>query len=45
LSDNAGTRVIAGHDPAVAERFPAFHGQDGVFLLSGLAKPRKGTEW
>jgi glyoxylase-like metal-dependent hydrolase (beta-lactamase superfamily II) len=45
MEQDAGTRVIAGHDPAVAERFPAFHGQDGVFLLSGLAKPRKGTEW
>jgi hypothetical protein len=45
MEQDAGTRVIAGHDPAVAERFPAFHGQDGVFLLSSLAKPRKGTEW
>jgi glyoxylase-like metal-dependent hydrolase (beta-lactamase superfamily II) len=45
MEQDAGTRVIAGHDPVVAERFPAFHGQDGVFLLSGLAKPRKGTEW
>ena len=45
MEQDAGTRVIAGHDPVVAERFPAFQGQDGVFLLSGLAKPRKGTEW
>ena len=44
MEQDAGTRVIAGHDPVVAERFPAFHGQDGVFLLSGLAKPRNGTE-
>jgi glyoxylase-like metal-dependent hydrolase (beta-lactamase superfamily II) len=45
MEQDAGTRVIAGHDPVVAERFPALHGQDGVFLLSGLAKPRNGTEW
>jgi glyoxylase-like metal-dependent hydrolase (beta-lactamase superfamily II) len=44
MEQDAGTRVIAGHDPVVAERFPAFHGEDGVFLLSGLAKPRNGTE-
>jgi glyoxylase-like metal-dependent hydrolase (beta-lactamase superfamily II) len=44
MEQDAGTRVIAGHDPVVAERFPAFHGNDGVFLLSGLAKPRNGTE-
>lgn len=44
MEQDAGTRVIAGHDPVVAECFPAFHGQDGVFLLSGLAKPRNGTE-
>ena len=44
MEQDAGTRVIAGHDPVVAARFPAFHGQDGVFLLSGLAKPRNGTE-
>jgi len=44
MEQDAGTRVIAGHDPVVAECFPAFHGEDGVFLLSGLAKPRNGTE-
>ncbi len=44
MEQDAGTRVIAGHDPVVAECFPAFHGKDGVFLLSGLAKPRNGTE-
>ena len=44
MEQDAGTRVIAGHDPVVAKRFPAFHGQDGVFLLSGPAKPRNGTE-
>jgi glyoxylase-like metal-dependent hydrolase (beta-lactamase superfamily II) len=44
MEQDAGTRVIAGHDPVVAERFPAFHGEDDVFLLSGLAKPRNGTE-
>jgi glyoxylase-like metal-dependent hydrolase (beta-lactamase superfamily II) len=45
MEQDAGTRVIAGHDPVVTRRFPALHGQDGVFLLSGLAKPRNGTEW
>lgn len=44
MEQDAGTRVIAGHDPIVAKCFPAFHGKDGVFLLSGLAKPRNGTE-
>jgi glyoxylase-like metal-dependent hydrolase (beta-lactamase superfamily II) len=44
MEQDAGTRVIAGHDPIVAKYFPAFHGKDGVFLLSGLAKPRNGTE-
>ena len=44
MEQDAGTRVIAGHDPVVTERFPALPGQDGVFLLSGLAKPRNGTE-
>jgi hypothetical protein len=44
MEQDAGTRVIAGHDPVVAGLFPAFHGQGGVFLLSGLAKPRNGTE-
>jgi glyoxylase-like metal-dependent hydrolase (beta-lactamase superfamily II) len=37
MEQDAGTSVVAGHDPAVAERFPAFGGRDGVFLLSGLA--------
>ena len=44
MEQDAGTRVIAGHDPLVAERFPALPGQDDVFLLSGLAKPRNRTE-
>lgn len=44
MEQDAGTRVIAGHDPVVTECFPAFHGEDGVFLLSGLAKPRNETE-
>ena len=45
MEQDAGTRVIAGHDPVVARRFPALHDAGGVFLLSGLAKPRNGTEW
>jgi glyoxylase-like metal-dependent hydrolase (beta-lactamase superfamily II) len=35
MEQDAGTSVVAGHDPAVAQRFPAFGGRDGVFLLSG----------
>jgi len=34
MARDAGTSVIAGHDPAVAERFPPMPGQDGVVLLS-----------
>jgi len=37
MQQDAGTRVIAGHDPLVTERFPAYRGTDGVLLLSGLA--------
>ncbi len=39
MGQDAGTRIVAGHDPAVAERFPAFPGRDNVFLLSGPAAP------
>lgn len=35
MEQDAGTSVVAGHDPAVTERFPALGGRDGVFLLSG----------
>ncbi len=35
LEQDAGTRVVAGHDPRVRDRFPALAGQDGVTLLSG----------
>jgi len=45
MEQDAGTRVIAGHDPVVTERFPALPGRGDVFLLSCLAKPRNGTEW
>lgn len=34
MAQDASTTVIVGHDPAVAERFPTLHGQDGVVLLS-----------
>jgi glyoxylase-like metal-dependent hydrolase (beta-lactamase superfamily II) len=56
MEQDAGTRVIAGHDPAVTRRFPVFDGRDDVFLLSGPdapagpdaldsgATPRNGTE-
>jgi len=37
MEQDAGTRVVAGHDPAVTERFPALDGQSGVFLLSGVS--------
>ena len=43
MEEGAGTRVIAVR-PRGGERFRTFHGQDGVFLQSGLAKPRNGTE-
>jgi glyoxylase-like metal-dependent hydrolase (beta-lactamase superfamily II) len=34
MEQDASTSIIAGHDPAVAERFPTMPGQDGVVLLS-----------
>jgi len=43
MEQDAGTSVVAGHDPAVAERFAALEGRDGVFLLSG-PKPLNETE-
>jgi glyoxylase-like metal-dependent hydrolase (beta-lactamase superfamily II) len=39
MEQDAGTRVIAGHDPLVTERFPAYQGADGVLLLSSPAAP------
>jgi glyoxylase-like metal-dependent hydrolase (beta-lactamase superfamily II) len=39
MEQDAGTRVIAGHDPLVTERFPAYRGTEGVLLLSGPAAP------
>lgn len=44
MEQDAGTRVIAGHDPLVTRRFPALDGQDNVFLLSGQPHPRNRTE-
>jgi hypothetical protein len=35
MGQDAGVRVVAGHDPRVRERFPALGGQDGVLVLSG----------
>jgi glyoxylase-like metal-dependent hydrolase (beta-lactamase superfamily II) len=37
MEQDAGTRVVAGHDPVVTERFPALDGRSGVFLLSGVS--------
>jgi glyoxylase-like metal-dependent hydrolase (beta-lactamase superfamily II) len=34
MAQDAGVSVVAGHDPAVTERFPAFGGRKGVILLS-----------
>ena len=34
MEQDGSTSVVAGHDPAVAERFPATPGQDCVILLS-----------
>jgi glyoxylase-like metal-dependent hydrolase (beta-lactamase superfamily II) len=44
MEKDAGTRVVAGHDPAVLKRFPALPGQEGVILLSGPGKPPNETE-
>jgi glyoxylase-like metal-dependent hydrolase (beta-lactamase superfamily II) len=41
MEQDAGTRVIAGHDPLVTGRFPAYDGADGVYLLSGPAAPHQ----
>lgn len=41
MEQDANTSVVAGHDPAVAGRFPAMHGQDGVVLLSKPTPPNE----
>jgi glyoxylase-like metal-dependent hydrolase (beta-lactamase superfamily II) len=41
MEQDAGTRVIAGHDPLVTARFPACPGADGVYLLSSPAAPHQ----
>ncbi len=42
MEQDAGTRVIAGHDPVVAERFPAFHGRTACSCCP--AWPNRATE-
>jgi hypothetical protein len=44
MGQDAGVRVVAGHDPRVRERFPALGGQDGVLVLSGQEQPHDETE-
>jgi glyoxylase-like metal-dependent hydrolase (beta-lactamase superfamily II) len=44
MAQDAGVSVVAGHDPAVRERFPALPGREGVIVLSGPGEPRTETE-
>ncbi len=44
MEQDAGTRVVAGHDPRVRERFPALGGRRDVTLLSGPVQPHNETE-
>lgn len=44
MEQDPGVSVIAGHDPAVRERFPALPGRDGVIALSGPDQSHKETE-
>jgi glyoxylase-like metal-dependent hydrolase (beta-lactamase superfamily II) len=44
MGQDAGTRVVAGHDPAVRERFPVLPGRDGVIVLSGPDHSHNETE-
>ena len=39
MGAEAGARVVAGHDPVVAERFGGRAGSDNVILLSPAALP------
>jgi hypothetical protein len=41
MGQDAGTRVVAGHDPRVGERFTGRAGSADVILLS---QPRRPTE-
>jgi glyoxylase-like metal-dependent hydrolase (beta-lactamase superfamily II) len=44
MEQDVGTSVVAGHDPAVAERFPAFGDRDGVFLLTAAVDAAQGVD-